>query len=369
MNDTRPLLFEPISLRGLTVRNRAWVPPMCQYAVEARDGVPEDWHVVHYGSLAVGGFGMVVAEATGVQALGRISPYDTGLWNDEQQRAWSRIVGIVHANGAAMGVQLGHAGLKASTERWWPGRPEGYVGTAAGGWTPVGPNDTKLTDLDGNPVHAHGLTEDEISAVIADFVAAARRADAAGFDTVEIHAAHGYLLHQFYSPLSNHRTDRWGGDRQGRARLTLEVARAVREVFPAGKPVLLRLSASDWNAQGWGIEDSVWLCRQLREIGIDMVDVSSGGLPGADIRLAPGYQVPFAEQVRREAQIPTIAVGLITGAKQAEDILEQGRADAVDLGRAALRDTNWPLRAAHDLGLPAEQAPWAPARWRGCWPE
>lgn len=367
MNDTRPLLFEPITLRGLTVRNRAWVPPMCQFAVEARNGVPEDWHLVHYGSLAAGGFGLVMAEFTAVSPRGRITPYDTGLWNDEQQQAWSHIVEFVHANGAAIGVQLAHAGDKASTERWWPDRTPGVLAVDEGGWEPVGVRTTELADRAGRPVPVHGADEQEIATVIDDFVAATRRAEQAGFDTVEIHAAHGYLLHQFYSPLSNDRTDGWGGDRERRARLTLEVARAVRAEFPADKPVLLRLSASDWNPKGWNSEDSVWLCRQLREIGIDLVDVSTGGLPDADIAVGPNYQVGFAEQIRREAQIPTAAVGLITDAHQAEEILQRGRADVVDLGRAALRDTNWPLRAAHELGLPAEQAPWAPARWRGYW--
>lgn len=368
MNETRPLLFRPITLRGLSVRNRAWVPPMCQYAVEPRDGVPQDWHVVHYGSLAVGGFGLVMAEFTAVVDEGRITPYDTGLWNDRQQQAWSHIVDIAHANGAAIGVQLAHAGYKASTERPWPGRQLGVLGPDEGGWAPVGASTTTLTDRRGRPVPVHGLDEQEIAGVVNAFVASTRRAEKAGFDTVEIHAAHGYLLHQFYSPLTNDRTDGWGGDRERRARLTLEVARAVRGAFPAYKPVLLRISSSDWNPAGWGIEDSVWLCRQLREIGIDLVDASSGGLPGARITLGPGYQVPFADQIRREAGIPTAAVGLITGPRQAEEILEQGRADVVDLGRESLRDTNWPLRAAHELGLPAEQAPWAPARWRGHWP-
>ena len=367
MNDQPALLFEPITLRGLTVRNRVWVPPMCQFAVGARNGVPQDWHTVHYGSLAVGGFGLVVCEFTAVSPEGRITPYDTGLWNDEQQQAWSRIVDIVHASGASIGVQLAHAGDKASTERPWPGSRPGLLGVDEGGWAPVGVRNTTLTDRLGRGVPVHGLDEQEIAQVIDAFVAATWRAEQAGFDTVEIHAAHGYLLHQFYSPLINDRTDGWGGSREKRARLTLDVARAVRATFPSGKPVLLRLSATDWNPRGWSADDSVWLCRQLREIGIDLVDASTGGLPGADIAVGPGYQVGFAERIRREAQIPTAAVGLITDPRQAEEILEQDRADAVDLGREALRDTNWPLRAAHELGVPKERAPWAPPRQRGYW--
>jgi len=367
MAPDRPLLFEPLTLRGLTVRNRAWVPPMCQYSVETRDGVPNTYHLVHYGSLAIGGFGLIIAEASGVQPVGRITPFDLGLWDDAQVPAWARIADFVHAHGAALGAQLGHAGFKASTNQWWPGVPEGVVPATQGGWEPVGPQDDTLTALDGSTVPVHGLDEDGIVQVIADFADAARRADAAGLDTVEIHGAHGYLLHQFYSPLTNHRTDRWGGDAEGRSRLILEVARAVREAFPADKPVLIRLTCSDWHPEGFAPEDSVELAKRLKQIGVDAIDASSGGLPGADITVGPGYQVPFAEKIRREADLPTVAVGLIDDPAQAEQILAEGRADAIDLGRAALRDTNWPLRAAHELGLPNDQAPWAPQRFRGAW--
>ncbi|WP_316670222.1 NADH:flavin oxidoreductase/NADH oxidase [uncultured Propionibacterium sp.] len=367
MADDRPLLFEPLTLRGLTARNRAWVPPMCQYSVETRDGVPNTYHLVHYGSLAIGGFGLIIAEASGVQAAGRISPFDLGLWDDAQVPAWTRIAGFVHAHGAAFGVQLGHAGFKASTSQWWPGVAEGVVPASQGGWEPVGPHDGELTALDGSTVRVNGLDEDGIARVISDFADAARRADAAGLDAVEIHGAHGYLLHEFYSPLTNRRTDRWGGDFEGRTRLVREVARAVRAVFPVDKPVLVRLTCSDWNAAGFTPEDSVRLAAALKEIGVDAIDASSGGLPGADIRIAPGYQVPLAERIRREAGVPTVAVGLIDDPAQAERILAEGSADAVDLGRAALRDTNWPLRAAHELGLPNAVAPWAPQHARGAW--
>ena len=353
-----PLLFEPLRLRGLTLRNRAWVPPMCQYAVDARDGVPTTWHTVHYGSFAIGGFGLVIAEATGVTPEGRISPFDTGLWNDQQAEAWSRIVDFAHAQGAAMAVQLGHAGRKASTNRWWPGHEDKVLTGEEGGWRPVGPVDEEGADA---------LTEPEIEGVVEAFVQAARRADAAGFDAVEVHAAHGYLLHQFYSPLSNTRTDAWGGDHAGRTRLVRTVAAGVRAAFPDDKPVLVRLSGTDWIEGGWTIEDSVRLVRDLRELGVDLVDVSSGGVAPARIPASPGYQVDLAQRIRRETSMPTAAVGLITDPTHAEAILANGRADAVLLGRASLRDPNWPLRAANALGVRPEDAPYAPARWRSHW--
>ena len=361
-----PTLFQPITLRELTVRNRVWTSPMCQYAVEARDGVPNDWHVVHYGSLAVGGFGVVMTEATAVTPEGRISPEDTGLWNDDQVRAWRRITDFAHSRGARMGVQLGHAGRKASTVRWWPGFTPGIVPESEGGWPVVGPT-TQAGDGVESAHTVHALTDGEIEGVIDAFVAATHRAAEAGFDTVGVHAAHGYLLHQFYSPLSNTRTDRWGGDSEGRTRLVREVARAVRGAWPQDLPVIVRLSAVDWRGDGWQLDDSVRLAAQLKDLGVDLVDVSSGGVAQASIAVGPGYQVPFAERIRREAGIATAAVGMITSPKQAEEILERGRADVVLLAREALRDTNWPLRAAHQLGVPASEAPWQPARWRGAW--
>ena len=360
-----PLLFQPITLRGLTARNRAWVSPMCQYAVDERDGIPNEWHVVHYGSLAVGGFGMVLTEATAVTAEGRISPEDTGLWNDAQVPAWRRITDFAHTRGALIGVQLAHAGRKASTVRWWPGHTPGVVPASEGGWQPVGPT---AQPGEGEPTQTvHALTDDEIQGVIDAFVAATHRAREAGFDAIEVHAAHGYLLHQFYSPLSNTRTDRWGGDFEGRTRLVREVARAVRDAWPEDRPVLVRLSAVDWLDDGWQLDDSVRLAARLKEVGVDLVDVSSGGVAHATIAAGPGYQVPFAERIRNESGIATAAVGMITTPRQAEEILEQGRADVVLLAREALRDTNWALRAAHVLGVPSEDAPWQPARWRGAW--
>ena len=261
---------------------------MCQYAVDAQDGVPGAWHTVHYGSFAIGGFGLVIAEATGVTPEGRITPFDTGLWNDEQAAAWSSIVDFAHSQGAAMAVQLGHAGRKASTNRWWPGYPDRVLPPEEGGWRPVGVVDEDAAD---------GLTEAGIEMVVDAFVQAARRADAAGFDAVEVHAAHGYLLHQFYSPLSNTRSDAWGGDHAGRTRLVRTVARRVRAAFPQGKPVLVRLSATDWVDGGWSIEDSVRLGAELRELGVDLVDVSSGG--GSPRR--PSRRAPVTRSTSRSA--------------------------------------------------------------------
>ncbi len=336
-------LFEPLSLRGVTARNRIWVAPMCQYS--AVEGLPDDWHLVHLGARAVGGAGVVLTEATAVSPEGRISPQDTGIWNDEQAGAWARIVAFVQAQGALAGVQLAHAGRKASARRPWDGR--GAVAIEDGGWLPVGPSDLAFPGL-ADPV---ALDADGIAKVRADFVAAARRADAAGFDVVELHAAHGYLLHEFLSPLSNLRTDGYGGDLAGRMRLTLEVVEDVRAVWPDGKPLLLRISASDWTEGGWTVEESVALAKEAAARGVDLVDCSSGGNVLAEIPVGPGYQVPFAAQVRRDAGVPTGAVGLITDPHQAEQVVAEGSADVVLLARELLRDPYWPLRAASVLGV------------------
>ncbi|AKT50734.1 NADH:flavin oxidoreductase/NADH oxidase [Arsenicicoccus sp. oral taxon 190] len=356
-------LFDPMTLRGLTIRNRVWLAPMCQYSVEKRDGVPTDWHLVHLGARAQGGFGLILTEATAVSPEGRISPEDTGLWNDEQRDAWSHITEFVHGQGSAIGVQLAHAGRKASTYRWWEGEPEGTVPPSEGGWEPVGPS---AEPGDGLAV-PHELTTDEIAQVVRDFADAARRADEAGFDTVEVHAAHGYLLHQFLSPLANHRTDAYGGDLQGRSRIVVEVLDAIRAVWPQDKPVLVRLSGTDWIDGAWDIEQTTALSRTLREHGADLIDVSSGGVTQAAIPIGPGYQVPLAAEVREGAEIPTAAVGLVTEPRQAQEILGAGFADAVLLARAALREPSWPLRAAHELGVGPHDAPYPPAYWRGAW--
>lgn len=337
-------LFTPVRLRGVTIRNRAWVAPMCQYS--ALDGVPNDWHLVHLGSFARGGAGLVLTEATAVSPEGRISPVDTGIWNDEQRDAWSRIVDFVHGQGATAGMQLAHAGRKASTRPPFEGR--GPVPVEEGGWEAVGPSAVAFPGL----AEPRELTVAEIDQVVEDFARAAQRALEAGFDLLEIHAAHGYLMHQFLSPLSNQRQDEYGGSFDNRARLVLRVVDAVRSVVPDSMPLLVRLSATDWVEDGWTADDSVALARLLREAGADLVDVSSGGNASADIPVGPGYQVTFARRIREEAGIPTGAVGLITEPKQAEDIVADGAADVVLLARAMLRDPHWALRAAHELGVP-----------------
>ena len=337
------LLLSPITLRGVTARNRIWVAPMCQYS--AVDGMPGDWHLVHLGARAVGGAGVVLTEATAVSPEGRISPQDTGIWTDEQAQAWSRTVAFVQAQGALAGIQLAHAGRKGSSRRPWEGR--GAVAPEDGGWVPVGPTAEAYPGL----ARPTALDLDGIAQVRADFVAATRRALTAGFDLVELHAAHGYLLHEFLSPLSNTRTDAYGGDLAGRMRLVLEVVEDVRAVWPQDRPLVLRISASDWVEGGWTVEDSVALAKEAAARGVDLVDCSSGGnSPDQSITLGPGYQVPFAAQVRRDAGVPTGAVGLITDAPQAEQVLVEGSADVVLLARELLRDPHWPLHAAAALG-------------------
>ncbi|UOE20640.1 NADH:flavin oxidoreductase/NADH oxidase [Thermobifida halotolerans] len=335
-------LFEPIKLRDTVIRNRVWVSPMCQYS--AVDGVPDDWHLVHLGQFATGGAGLVMAEATAVVPEGRISPADTGLWNDEQVAAWRRITDFLRGHGAVPAIQLAHAGRKASTAPPW--EEERTVPESEGGWTTVSATGRPFGGL----AAPRALTTAEIAELPGRFAAAARRAEAAGFDVVELHFAHGYLAHQFYSPLVNDRTDAYGGGFDNRVRLLLEITEAVREVWPRQRPLFVRLSATDWVDGGWTCDDSVRLARLLAERGVDLVDTSSGGaVPRAPIRIRPGYQVPFARRIRTEADVPTGAVGLITAPEQAEEIVASGSADAVLLGRALLRDPHWPLRAAEAL--------------------
>jgi 2,4-dienoyl-CoA reductase-like NADH-dependent reductase (Old Yellow Enzyme family) len=355
-----PSLLEPITLREITFRNRVWLSPMCQYS--AVDGVPTDWHLAHLGARAIGGFGLVMTEATAVVPGGRISPQDTGLWTDEQAVAWRRIVDFVHAQGAAAGVQLAHAGRKASTYAPWRGT--GTVPTDGGGWETVAPS--AIAHGDHAPPRA--MSPGEIASTVDAFAAAARRADAAGFDVIELHGAHGYLLHQFLSPITNRRTDEYGGPFENRIRLTLEVVDAVRAVWPTGKPVVVRISATDWIEGGWTPAESADLATLLAGRGVDLIDVTTGGLdPAQRITVGPGYQVPFARDIRVKAEIPTGAVGLITDPAQAQQILDEGNADVVYLARAALREPGWPLRAAHDLGIPAADAPYPPQYLRGVW--
>ena len=351
-------LFAPFDLRGTHLRNRIMTSPMCQYS--AVDGVPQPWHLVHLGGMARGGVGLVMAEATAVVPEGRISPHDTGLWNDAQAQAWAPIVDFVHSQGAAVGVQLAHAGHKASTHRpWSTGR--GSVAVAEGGWQTVGPSNTGYPGL----AAPEALTQAGIDRVVRAFVAAAQRALAIGFDVIEVHGAHGYLLHEFLSPLANDRTDRYGGDLLGRSRLLQQVVTAVRRAWPEDRALLVRLSATDWAEGGLTIDDTVTVAGWLRDLGVDLIDVSSGGItPEQQLTPEPGYQVPLAAAVRQQAGIPTAAVGLITDPAQAEEILAEGSADLIALARALLRDPQWPLRAAHELGVAVE---WPPQLRRGHW--
>lgn len=342
-----PAVFEPITLRGLQAKNRLWLSPMCQYSVPIGDGVPTDWHLSHYGSRAAGGFGLVMVESTAVMPEGRISPQDTGLWADHQIEPWQRIVEFGHNHAAMMGVQLGHAGRKASTYRGFPGEPSGELPMTSGGWVCSGPSAVSFPGLPA-PV---ALGSVDIDRHVQAFVAAARRASSAGFDVVEIHAAHGYLLHQFLSPLSNKRTDNYGGSLENRCRFTREVVRAVRDVWPDEKPIFVRVSATDWAEGGWTTPETCQLASWLADDGADLIDVSSGGLVPADIPIGPGYQVDLAAEVKT-AGVDVAAVGLITEPKQAEDIVASGKADALFIGRAGLREPSWPCRAAHELNYP-----------------
>ncbi len=340
-----PALFSPFPQRSLTLRNRIVVSPMCQYS--CTDGFATDWHLVHLGSRAVGGAAVVIAEATAVEARGRISPADLGLWQDAQVEVLARVTRFLREQNAVPGVQLAHAGRKASTARPWDGGKP--VAAAQGGWTVVAPS--ALAFAEDHPV-PESLTAAAIAEIVGAFAAAAKRALAAGFELIELHAAHGYLLHQFLSPLSNHRTDRYGGPFENRCRALLEVVDAVRAVWPERLPLWVRLSATDWaESGGWDLPQTVALARILKERGVDLLDCSSGGtLHGAKIPAGPGFQVPFAEAVRREAGIATGAVGLITQPDQAERIVAENRADVVLLGREFLRDPYWPLHAARVLG-------------------
>ena len=336
-------LFSPLTLRGTTFPNRAWVSPMCQYS--SQDGLPTDWHLVHLGSLARGGAGLVLTEATAVTPEGRISPQDAGIWNDAQAQAYEPIVRFIHDQGAVAGIQLAHAGRKGSTRAPWLGR--GYVPIEDGGWVTVGASPVGYAEWPA-PIELDGPA---LAELVEAWAAAARRADTAGFDVVEIHAAHGYLLHQFLSPLSNQRADGYGGDLAGRGRLLLEIVDAVRAAWPEDKPLFVRVSATDWVAGGLDVDEVAELSRVLVDHGVDLIDVSSGGnSPDQKIVIEPGYQVPFAEQIRARSGLPVAAVGLITEPEQAEKILAGDSADAVLLARAVLREPTWPQRAAFELG-------------------
>ena len=331
MSEDQPHLFSPYRMRDVTARNRLWIAPMCMYSVFAEDGVPTDWHLVHLGSRAVGGAGLIIVEATGVEPRGRISAHDLGLWNDAQAEAFEPIVHFLKEHGSVPAVQLAHAGRKAGV----PGA--------------IAPSPLAFSQDYSVPLE---MTLADIDEVVDAFRSATRRALAAGFQAVEIHSAHGYLLHEFLSPISNRRQDGYGGSFENRTRLLLEVVRAMRDIWPERLPLFVRISATDWVPGGWDVDQSVVLARLLKQEGVDLVDCSSGGLSlDQQVPLGPGYQVPFAERIRREAGIATGAVGLITQAQQADAIVRQGQADVVLIARQSLRDPYWPLRAAHELGV------------------
>jgi len=350
MTDTRTApttqLFTPYTMREVTLRNRIVVSPMCEYS--STDGLATDWHLVHLGSRAVGGAGLVITEAAAVEARGRISPEDLGIWNDAQVAPLARITAFIRAQGAVPGVQLAHAGRKASTYRPWSGR--GAVTPEHGGWADViAPSAVPFSAEYPQP---RAMTTADLDTVCDAFVAATRRAEAAGFQFIELHAAHGYLLHAFLSPLANARTDAYGGSRENRMRFVLQVVEAVRAAWPTHLPLGVRISATDFVPGGWSVADSVVLSQALRTAGVDIVTASGGGVSTQQqITLGPGYQVPFAAQIRHEAAMPTIAVGLITEAAQAEAILAAGQADLVALARELLRSPYWPLHAAATLGV------------------
>jgi 2,4-dienoyl-CoA reductase-like NADH-dependent reductase (Old Yellow Enzyme family) len=357
MNTAR--LFEPFTLRSVTFRNRIGVSPMCQYS--CADGVVADWHLVHLGSRAVGGAGLVVAEATAVTSEGRISPADTGIWKDEHIEPWRRIVRFVADQGAVPGIQLAHAGWKASTAPPWQGGKA--VAPADGGWQPLGVGGQPFGD--GYPTPRQ-ITGDDVERLCGAWRDAAKRALAAGFRLIEIHAAHGYLFHSFLSPLSNRRTDEYGGSFANRARFLLRVAKDLRGVISAEVPLAVRLSCMDWVDGGWSLDDAVRLAALLRDVGVDLIDCSSGGaVPAAKVPVGPGYQTEFAETIRRRSNIPTAAVGMIVGPHQAETILRTGQADMVFLAREMLRDPYWPARAAWALGVGTEGI--VPVQYRRAW--
>jgi 2,4-dienoyl-CoA reductase-like NADH-dependent reductase (Old Yellow Enzyme family) len=338
-------LFSPITFRSITLANRIAVSPMCEYS--SVDGFANDWHLVHLGSRAVGGAGLVFTEAAAVLPEGRITPNDLGIWKDGHIAMLARIVDFLHGQGAHAAIQLAHAGRKASKGRPWEGEP--LLPPSEGGWSNIAaPSSIAFAEGYGKP---HELDAAGIAEVKAAFAAATRRALAAGFDIVEIHAAHGYLLHEFLSPLSNHRTDNYGGSFQNRIRLLVETADAIRAEWPDDRPLFVRISATEWTEGGWDIDQSVALASILKQHGVDLIDTSSGGnVAGATIPTGPGYQVPFAERIRREAGIPTAAVGQITAPAQAAQIIRNGEADLVLLAREMLRDPYWPLHAAEELG-------------------
>ncbi|MGM7666382.1 NADH:flavin oxidoreductase/NADH oxidase [Microbacterium sp. A93] len=381
------VLFDPVTVSDTTLRNRVILPPMCQYVVTAKDGVPGPWHLTHLGARAAGGFGMVVAEASAVVPEGRISDQDTGLWNDTQRDAWAPIAAFIRSRGAVPAIQLAHAGSKASTWPGHPGYPAAGIPFEAGGWETLSPSGVPAVSAVGP---TRQLSAAEIEDTITAFAEAARRADEAGFDAVQIHGAHGYLIHQFLSPVTNQRTDEWGGSFENRTRFVRRVIEAVRAVWPAEKVLGIRVSGSDWLEGSWSEQDTVHLVRELSGLGLDWVDVSSGGIGDTYQGPAgPAYQVPLAAAVRAGTadlvldpgqgmqedtghdagarRLFVSAVGAITDPELAESVLTEGRADAVDIGRAALVHPNWPVEAAESLGDERYRELTAPAYHRGSW--
>lgn len=358
---TVPALFQPLTIRSVTFRNRIWLSPLCEYSA-GHDGVPTDWHLVHLGQVAIGRAGLVMAEATGVNDVARISPHDVGIWTDAQEAGWKRITDFIHSQGVVAGIQLAHAGRKASTA---PGWGADYINSASpeqGGWETVGPSTLAFGEY--NPPRA--LSPAEIDDTVDDWAKAAQRALRAGFDVLEIHAAHGYLVHQFLSPIANNRTDDYGGSLENRARLLLRIVRAVREVAGADVPVFVRVSATDWTPDGLQPEDVEKVAAWAHEAGADLIDTSTGGIQtGIPIPTGPGYQVKFAAGIKRTAEVPVNAVGQITDPHQANDIIEKGEADAVMLGREMMRDPHFALRASTALGY---KLPYWPAQYERAQP-
>ena len=344
-------LFSPLKLRSVQFKNRIFVSPMCQYS--SNDGMPTDWHLVHLGSRAVGGAALVMVEATAVSPEGRISPGDSGIWSTDHAQAFKRITAFIKAQSAVPGIQLAHAGRKASTDVPWRGGAP--LGLDKGGWQPLAPSPLPFDEYSPLP---REMSASDIAGVIAQFARGARHALEAGFEVLEIHMAHGYLLHEFLSPLANRRSDPFGGSLEGRTRFPLKVADSVRQAWPAHLPLFVRISSTDWVEGGWDLAQSIELSRRLKEIGVDLIDCSSAGMvPHARIPAGPGFQVPFAAAIRREADMPTAAVGFITNPVQAEQIVALGEADAVLLAREMLRDPYWPLHAAKALNA---DVPWPP---------
>ena len=343
---SQPALFEPFTLRNVTMRNRIWVAPMCQYSCFDEDGIVGDWHMAHLGSFAIGGAGLVIAEATGVTPEGRITPRCPGLWNDDQLAAWKRVVDFIVSRGAVAGIQLAHAGRKASDAPPFEYDGDGYVSPSHGGWIPVGPSPIAYSGHE----TPHELTAKEIGDIVTAWAAAARRAVSAGFRVLEVHAAHGYLIHEFLSPLSNQRTDDYGGPLENRARLLLEVTRAIRAEVGEEIALFIRLSATDWTEGGWNEQETSIVADWVLENGADLADISAGGnISGVKITVGPGYMVPLATYVKEHSHIPVSTVGLITDPHQANDIVDSGKADAVLIGREMLRDPHFALRAAVEL--------------------